>query len=202
MKKNIPHYSKADLEDKAERFCAWLKATSPSDIDIERIVTDKVGFDVFPVPDLKRNFGVIAYVNTKRSIIFVDGYMYDNEDEKLKFTLAEELAHYILHKDLLPPVETVEQHIERWKGLTQCDHHDLDRDAKYLAGALLMPRSIFLPRFNEFWRALRATLQTDLQCLHQVQRLLREEFRVSEWPVLFRCQDLRLTNRNNQPASR
>lgn len=53
-----------------------------------------------------------------------------------RFTVAEEFAHVLLHRDIMVQIRTAEDLVELhgWSG-----YQEIDRNAKRLAAALLMP---------------------------------------------------------------
>lgn len=54
--------------------------------------------------------------------------------------MAEELSHFLLHKDLFENITSPEDYINFYiKELTHKQHDLLDLNAKYLAGAILIP---------------------------------------------------------------
>jgi Zn-dependent peptidase ImmA (M78 family) len=199
MNTNFPEYSSSELETIGEKFCTWLNASVPSDIDIEKIITCKLGIDVFPIPGLKRNCGVLAYINTKNNTIYIDSYVYDNFEETLNTTLAEEIAHVILHKDCLPHTINEEEYLCRWNGIPDNIHHRMERNAKYLAAAILMPKKMFKKRFKELIKDAEHIYDTILQRQKYVLAELKKEFRVSDWSITYRCNDLKLIPKNSGP---
>lgn len=80
--------------------------------------------------------------------------MADGNAAFYRFTLAEEFSHLVLHRSLLEQIETVEDAARLHASPAYYDH--LDRNAKWLASALLMPEWCL----QEDARALFTTLRT------------------------------------------
>jgi len=72
---------------------------------IEYIIESGFGIRIDPVP-LKVQFAVEAFPAIGKNIIYVDIGLMDDErqERRYRFTLAEELAHIILHADIYKKV--------------------------------------------------------------------------------------------------
>lgn len=55
------------------------------------------------------------------------------------FTIAEELAHYILHKDYFTSIQDIPSAIDFYSKLSRETEFNLEREAKQLAAAILVP---------------------------------------------------------------
>jgi Zn-dependent peptidase ImmA (M78 family) len=108
------------------------------------LVVQNLGYYVWPL----RGLGQIAeaFVPRKPGIIFVDEDQMLDHPIRFRFTLAEELAHTLIHADALRRMSPDE--LERFNDLmTAGQYRRYERDAKYLASCLLMRRSAFVERF-------------------------------------------------------
>lgn len=92
----------------------------------------------------------MAYTLTKAKRIFIDDKLIDNprQEKRYRFTLAEELAHFIIHRDIYSDCETIEDRIEVESLLTRQEIWYLETNAKALASAILMPKTTFEARLN------------------------------------------------------
>ena len=81
-------------------------------VDIEWLVDVVLGIDVVPVPRLKSEHDVDGIIARDGSTIWVDWGVYMHENNfRYRYTLAHELGHWILHRELLAEAEfdTVDQ---------------------------------------------------------------------------------------------
>ncbi|MHB9026863.1 MAG: ImmA/IrrE family metallo-endopeptidase [Armatimonadota bacterium] len=81
----------------------WLSEHHPSTelpVPIEYILESAYSIDIIPVPGLMNLAGVDGYLAADQSI-YVDDFVYQNRENRYRFTLAHELAHIELHWELL-----------------------------------------------------------------------------------------------------
>ena len=113
-------------------------------VDIEKLIETKYGI----IPDthfgLQEKYGVMAYMLTQGNHLFIDDKLMDNPrlGQRYRFTLAEELAHFILHQDIYKDCKTLDERIEKESFLTRQENWFLETNAKALASAILMPKTM------------------------------------------------------------
>src|SRR5262249_24456848 len=113
---------------------------------------------------------------------------------RARFTLAEEVSHLILEYDLckggtLPTGADCHELSER-------QHFFVEKDAKSLASALLMPAAIFSESFNGKRRELEAAAAPVLSALRETLKHSAEVFQVSPKAAAVRAFKLNLLRRN------
>lgn len=122
---------------------------------IESLV-DKLGFELIPKTGLKEELGIEAYLPKRLNTIIVDQASMDFGTPRYFFTLAEEVAHSLIH---LKGHGANRDTLYKWiQSLSKSAYEDLERDAKYLAGAILMPKSEFMSIFMKKSAAHRKAL--------------------------------------------
>lgn len=114
MSMPVPEYVEYDyLREVADEFLGrhWGEKIP---VDIEHIVDVELGLDIVPVRHLYRGYGIDGYLSADRSAIYVDEAAYDHTVlYHYRFTLAHEVAHLVLHRDLFDAAEFGS--IEDWK---------------------------------------------------------------------------------------
>ncbi len=103
-----------------------------------------------------------------------------------RFTVAEELAHLLLHRSVLAGVRTLEDFLELYHS---DDYHYLDRNAKRLAGSLLMPEENVRGDARALFEALRPRHTSPEMLQRQLKIRLAQRYLVS-WEAM----DIRLRN--------
>jgi len=155
-------------------------------VDIEGILED-LGLDLLP----RRGFRHHAegYLARDPRLIVVDEKIF-TYPPRARFTLAEEVSHLVLEDEL-------------WKGgrlpvgadsheLSEQQHFFVEKDAKSLASALLMPAAIFGEVFSARRRELEATGAPALNILRETIKHAADVFQVSPHAAGMRALKLKL----------
>jgi hypothetical protein len=147
----VPDFKLYELERKAEdvvrRFPQCVRELR---VDIELLV-ESCGIRIESFHNLRCKWDTYAFPDVTGRFIFVDVDLMDDpaEEKKFRFTLAEEFAHVLIHTTLFASCRTAEDRLSLHRRLGEELVDRLDRQARALAGALLMPASVFDPRVEE-----------------------------------------------------
>jgi Zn-dependent peptidase ImmA (M78 family) len=91
--------------------------------------------------------------DTRRFLVVIDQRLADNDAQRSRYrmTVAEELAHLILHGEIIRRLNDVGefQQLQR-----HAQWNDLERNAKRFAAAVLMPGSVLLEEANVVYSGL------------------------------------------------
>jgi len=138
----------SDLEDIADRFLDQHGKYDNRCLRIEQTLTS-AGLRIWPVPGLAAY--AEAYIPIKSGFVFIDEEQYQKaENFRYRFTLAEELAHHLIHRPYFEGM-SVEEIQKTQKSFSDGEYVQLEREAKRLAGAILMRKSLYLPRYMQFY---------------------------------------------------
>jgi hypothetical protein len=79
-------------------------------VDIERLVLEKFKLKIETFVDLRRHSDTYAFIDTTGSIVFIDADLMNEDrlEKKYRFTLAEELAHFLIHKQVYAECRSIE----------------------------------------------------------------------------------------------
>lgn len=194
---NPRFYTNAELNEIAKNF---LKAYNPSfeiPTNVELILEKKFNISISPFPNLKKNFGVEAFLTLNSKTVYVDSELLDlrSNEHRYRFTIAEELAHFILHKDLFTGIRTPEDYLKLYNQMSPEGYKRMDCDAKYLASAILMPTASFETNVTKIYTEILCSGNASLS-LHDLQRLLLRKlarlYNVGESACAIRFQELGL----------
>ena len=102
-----------DIRAEADRFLAeyWRSGAIP--VDIDHILDVGLRIDVVPVPYLLDDSEIDGLLAADRTAIWVDEFVYHNRLHRYRFTLAHELGHLWLHRDLYEAASFTS--IDEWK---------------------------------------------------------------------------------------
>lgn len=189
---SVKNFDKHSLEKLAEDF---LKQKAQGKFDHRSLLIEwlleSCGYTIFPVPGLAEI--AEAYVPAKRGYIFVDEeqYLNGNSSFRWRFTLAEEFAHILLHRPLFEG-KTTKEIVKIQDGFSDADYRTIEKNAKYLAGCILMPQGVFKERFAHFAAIQSQQTTNSLSILKYVVRQLSMDFNVSCYSVSIRALHLGL----------
>lgn len=191
-----------ELEAFGLRISRLYCEDNPLEVDIDLTIEKNYGFTIDVVP-MRADKGVEAWCSISKKFLYVDIELADNPglERRYRMTLAEELAHSILHTKIYNGVTTYEQWETRWDEIEEGVHDRLDKNAKELAGIILMPADSFFEAMldaRDFYHK-KSGINGDLSPVQeshitaQVVRKLMDDFNVNDEPCRIRID--RLTER-------
>ena len=198
--------SKLSYDNLREKAAAFLRSHHPSGaipVPIEELVDLKFEIDIVPTPGLHKAYDTDAWVTSDRSTIYVDEFVYESRPNRYRFSLAHELAHLVLHSEVLGDLSF--STIAEWRGVvSRIDEEDygwLEWQAYAFAGLILVPSDPLRSRFRQAASAARDALaerglspeelSSDAVAepvLRRIASRLAEEFEVSPTVVEKRLQ--------------
>ncbi|KPJ54999.1 hypothetical protein AMJ47_03000 [Parcubacteria bacterium DG_72] len=138
---NIQIKNKADLFRKE----FW---DSSIPVDIERIIDLKLKIDVIPFPNLQNSCDADAPISSDWKSIYVDKYRYldDRYQNRLRFSFAHEIGHFVLHKDIYESfnIKTINDFYRFIEDFDNEQYGYLETQANKFANYLLVPREILI----------------------------------------------------------
>lgn len=116
-------------------------------VDIERLILEKFKLKIESFADLRRRWDAYAFIDTTAKVIFIDAELMNEArlEKKYRFTLAEELAHFLIHRQLFTNCHTVEDRMKIEEMLDERTEAYMESNAKALASAILMPKACVEP---------------------------------------------------------
>ncbi len=138
-----PHLTYRHVAQFVEDFLAKFHPSLQLPIPIEGIIEFDLGLDIVPVPYLYKMFSQSGFLSADRTKIFIDEYQYDNFVEKYRFTLAHEIAHFIMHESLYEGLsfDSIQEYIEFIQSMPQRELYWYETQGDWFAGQLLVPTS-------------------------------------------------------------
>ena len=152
MTLRIPVLSYENLRGMAKSFLLEHNADGSIPVPIEQIVEFDFGTNIIPIPGLQRVHDVDAFISNDLKSLMVDlGILESRSPNRYRFSLAHELAHAVLHRDVFDRLRFSD--IAEWKaqimGLSEADREWLEWQAYSFAGLILVPGETLKERLHE-----------------------------------------------------
>lgn len=148
------HLTWPNIWDKVEKFRRLYLRSKVIPIDVEALIEFDLGLDIVPTFGLKQEVGVEAFLSKNLKEIRVDNESFNSSSSanRLRFTLAEEIGHYVLHKPIyLEGVKynSEEEFVQDILNMDEDDLNWIERQAREFAGRLLVPITDLEHKINE-----------------------------------------------------
>lgn len=143
-----PFLDKLEMWTKADNFRKeyWPENTLP--IDMEQIIEMKMGIFIEPIPDLRREHDIDAFLKRDYSGVVVDleSFMEDRFQNRFRFSLAHEIGHLILHRNLFEkyPIRSIEEWGLFITEIPDDQYRYIEYQANEFAGRLLVPGNVLM----------------------------------------------------------
>ena len=141
----IKPLSNQQIREAADRVRAefWGDKTP---VDIENILEVKLKIYVIPILGLRQQISFDSFISSDWKNVYVDNesYMSDNYYRRIRFSLAHELGHRFLHKELFESLEikSFEDYYRFYNEIPNDQYRFLEDQANKFAGYLLIPYEI------------------------------------------------------------
>jgi Zn-dependent peptidase ImmA (M78 family) len=138
-----PRLMKRDIWEKAEDFRQTYIHNEEVPVDIEIIMQSALDIDPIPIEDLQRHCYIDGFISLDFKYIYIDKSQYCNKSyyKRVRFTIAHEIGHWALHKDLIEKLEfkSIDDWIEFRLNLQESPLGLIEWQAREFAGRLLVP---------------------------------------------------------------
>jgi hypothetical protein len=112
-------------------------------VDVDFLAEAHLGLQILAVRGLESSFGVYGVFRKWPKGHFdlvIDEDIMDRRLNLYRFTIGEEIAHYVLHRHHFATARTIEDACKVYVELRE-HHEGIDRNARWFSSALLMPCS-------------------------------------------------------------
>lgn len=187
-----PYLDYNTIRARADDFLVQYKNDDDYFTDIESIVEFDMSLGITPIP-LRDAYQIEAFISNDLSEIFVDDYVFTNHEYRYRFSLAHEVGHLRLHKDLFDNINF--SSTEDWKNLIQdfpVDQYSyFENQAYQFAGLILVPDKTLNICYDESLKELdkHGVTKNDFEVTmfyNYVSRHMADKYRVSKGVILRR----------------
>ena len=139
----VPFISQEEIKKMADEFRSRYCGESLP-VDIEKIIDGKLKIQIIPIPNLRRDCDMDAHISFNWQFLYVDADMYkdDRQQNRLRFSFAHEIGHYILHENIYSDfkLNNIYKLYELVGQIPAEQYGYLETQANKFAGYLLVPR--------------------------------------------------------------
>ncbi|ODS34252.1 MAG: hypothetical protein SCARUB_00626 [Candidatus Scalindua rubra] len=137
----IPIISYEGIRNSADNFLKQYHPSRDIPIPIEEIIEFQMRKDIIPLIGLHQSFEVYGFTSSDLSSIYVDEFVYKSRPGRYRFTLAHEVGHIVLHKEIYQKAKF--QGIKEWKdfinSISDDKHSWLEYQSYAFGGLVLVP---------------------------------------------------------------
>ncbi|MBA7521224.1 hypothetical protein ES705_13328 [subsurface metagenome] len=201
-------YTWPEIRKLAEDFRAIY--VSPPDkipVPIEEIVEFGLGLEIVPIDRLKSTIDVDGFLSNDLKTIYVDKQVYYEEKyiSRLRFTLAHEVAHFVLHEDVIKnsKFRTFEDWIHFREELPEEKLIWFEQQAYEFAGRLLVPiEGLIIALVEqrekiETYKSHDVSNENDERLIDAISKVMCDKFRVSPTVIYKRIRSEKLWDELN-----
>jgi hypothetical protein len=142
----------------AADFLTTVHPSGELPIPIEDIIEFEIQLDIVPVAGLQRDYEVEAYLTSDLTEIRVDRFVQESRPNRYRFSLAHEVAHFLVHKEIWGQLKF--STIAEWKATMASIPEEaygwIEWQAYCLGGLILVPREALKPLLSDQLAKARA----------------------------------------------
>lgn len=136
-----PVLSYEDIRKRADGFLQQHHPGRNIPVPIEEIVEFHLGINIVPLPGLHQVLEVDGFTSSDLKNIFVDEFIYKSRPGRYRFTLAHEVGHVVIHRNIYRTASI--RNIREWKdfinSIPDQTHRWLEYQAYSFGGLVLVP---------------------------------------------------------------
>jgi Zn-dependent peptidase ImmA (M78 family) len=148
---NAPRLNYEQIFQEAEKFLRTYHSERKLPVPIHEIADIKLGIHIVPKFMLEKYIGLVGFLSNDFSTIYLDENVHDYQEARFRFTLAHEIGHLMLHKNMYKDLSFSSP--EEWKSIQLRMKDDarqwFEWQANCFAGLVLVPRDELVDSVNK-----------------------------------------------------
>ncbi|MFH1175500.1 MAG: ImmA/IrrE family metallo-endopeptidase [bacterium] len=160
----VPYIKNKEIKIKAEEFRVkyWDKNLP---IDIEKIVDLNLRINIIPLLELEKMCDANALIASNWETLYIDKDLFEDErrQNRLRFSLAHEIGHFILHKDFYKALDinSIDDFYNFIDIIPGEQYGYLETQANKFAGYLLIPFDLLEKEFFKNLEEVKTKIDID-----------------------------------------
>ena len=157
----VPYLGNTAINNSVDLFRKTYRASSIP-IEIEKIIELELKISLAPVPNFQNFCDTDALITSNWQLIYVDKDRYEDErsQNRLRFSLAHEIGHLVLHKGIYSSfnVRTLSDFYRLVEQIPQEQYGYLESQANKFANYLLIPREVLIIEKKKALKKINKTI--------------------------------------------
>lgn len=139
---SIKGRTKKEIKAYAITFLEQYPQHSNIPVKIETIVDNELEINIAPLPGLRDEFdNADAFITSDFTAIYIDQFVYDYRDNRRRFTLAHEIGHMVMHREVYEKLDmrSFDTAIQSISSIPIPIRSRLEGESNEFAGHVLVP---------------------------------------------------------------
>ena len=153
-----PYLPYEEIRILAEDFLGRYNPDDIIPVPIEEIAEFKLKINIIPANSLRFLLGIDGWISNDFKYIFVDSDIYDSYNYRYFFTIAHEIGHMFLHRDIFESLNFSD--IESWKNIIDNinpkQYGYIEAQAYNFAGLILVPENHLREEYDKAIKMVEA----------------------------------------------
>ena len=184
-----PFKDHEDIKKAAQHFLKVYHPQNNYPVPIEEIIEFGLNINIIPMPGLHDVLDTDGFLSSNLKDISVDEYIFLHRAGRYRFTLAHEIAHFTLHKNLYRQNNFTK--IIEWKkfieDFPEKQYHWFEWQANEFAGLVLVSPALLRERFTYQLKKIKSLNVKECDVIIEwVIELLTRDFEVSSEVIRIR----------------
>lgn len=160
----VPYIGNSVIKDKAKKFREkyWDNYLP---VNIEKIIDVRLRVDIVPIPNLEKLCNTDALITSNWKSLYVDEDLFNDErrENRLRFSLAHEIGHFVLHKGFYTSlkISSFEDFYDLIEKISSEQYGYLETQANKFGGYLLVARDLLRQKLDKEFEKARRKINLD-----------------------------------------
>jgi Zn-dependent peptidase ImmA (M78 family) len=179
----VPFISDDDIFHIAEEFLNKYHPELTLPVPIEKIAEVGMELSILPVKSLEPTCDISGTIGRDFNTILIDESTYEKQEDRARFTIAHEIGHVMLHKDIFEEHNgsySVEEFVKFQNNLSRENHKRLEIQAYRFAEEVLYPKEKLKEVVSQVVKNLGGVDSLLVGDIGTISREISSKFLVSE----------------------
>lgn len=182
--------SESEIKKTASSFLENHNKKDLYPLPLEQIIEFELDISLLSVPGFRDRAEKDGFITSDFKIITLDDFIFNNREERARFTMAHEIGHMFLHRELFgqADIKNVDDFISFQNLIGEQQFSHLEVQANKFAIAILCPEEIFRAVVDKFLKEIGGVEHFTITDLQNILILTKDKFCISAVSCLIQIQ--------------